>query len=392
LKKIRVGIIGTGFIGPVHAEAVRRNPEYAELVAIAGISEEEASATAEKLNIPVHTGDYRKLLERDDIDVIHVCTPNFLHYSMVKECLESGKSVLCEKPLALTSAEARELMRLANEKGIKAAVNYNLRYYPMAQEMKCRNEKNGFGRIFSIQGSYLQDWLLYDTDYSWRLESSLSGRSRVVADIGTHWMDMAQYVTGRKIAKVFAQFGRMHDVRKKSVSGDDKTFDKGTDRDTSEYIEYPVDTEDYAQILFVLDNGTMGNLTVSQVTAGYKNFMEIRQSGTEASVTWDSESPNRMVVGHRDRPNEILMKDPSLMTPRAAAMSAFPGGHQEGYGDTFKCMFREFYADLLGLNPEGVAPDYPTLRDGAAEMVLCEAVMKSATNGEWVDVESPEEA
>ncbi|MCF7915627.1 MAG: Gfo/Idh/MocA family oxidoreductase [Spirochaetaceae bacterium] len=386
MKKLRVAIVGTGFIGPVHAEAVRRNPELAELVALAGASKEDAAEAAAKLNVPDFTGDYTELLKRNDIDVVHICTPNYLHYPMVKECLNHGKNVLCEKPLALTADEARELMQLAEKKGLKAAVNYNLRYYPMVQEMRCRNLDRLTGSVFAVQGSYLQDWLQHDNDYSWRMESRLSGKSRAVADIGTHWMDMAQYVTGLRIERVFAQFGRMYDTRKKSAAGKDITFSKGSDKDTSDYISYTVDTEDYAQIMLQFENGVIGNLTVSQVMAGYKNFMEFRQMGTEASLSWDSESPNKIQIGHRDRPNEILMKDPSLLHERPASMSAFPGGHQEGYGDTIKYMIREFYSDLLELRVDGSRADYPTLADGTAEMVLCEAIIESAQKSEWTEV------
>lgn len=395
MKKLRVAIIGTGFIGPVHAESVRRNPDLAEVVTIVGVSKEDAAQTAAALNIPDSTDDYTTILRRDDIDVIHICTPNYLHYPMVKECLLHGKSVLCEKPLAMNSAEAGELMTLAGEKQLKAAVNYNLRYYPLVQEMRSRNRRSETGELFAVQGSYLQDWLQNENDYSWRLESKLSGASRAVADIGTHWMDMAQYVTGLRIEKVFAQFGRMYDTRKKSAAGKDLTFTKGSRQDTANFVSYKVDTEDYAQIMFQFENGVIGNLTVSQVTAGCKNFMEFRQMGTKASFTWDSEAPNRMRIGYRDRPNEILMKDPTLLAERPASMSAYPGGHQEGYGDTFKYMFRDFYRDLLGRGPSGGderGPGYPTLADGTAEMVLCEAIVESNRLKAWVEVAPVAEA
>ncbi len=382
MRRLKVAVIGTGFIGPVHAEAIRRNAGLADLVMVAGISEEEAKEAALRLNIPGYTSDYRDIL-KSDADVVHICTPNHLHYSMVKECLEHGKSVLCEKPLAMNSAEAAELVELADAKGLMAAVNYNLRYYPLIQEMRQRNMEKEGGEIFSLQGSYLQDWLLYDTDYSWRLESKLSGKSRAVADIGTHWMDMAQYVTGMKIKSVFAQFGRMHETRKKSSDGKDLTFSKA--EDTAGYISYDVDTEDYAQILFKMENGTLGTLTVSQVIAGYKNYMEFRQSGTVSSFTWNSEAPNQLTIGHRDRANEILVKDPSLLHGRAASMSGFPGGHQEGYGETLKNLIREFYSDILGVSSSA---EYPLLKDGASEMYLCEAIIRSAEENRWVEVEA----
>jgi predicted dehydrogenase len=386
MKKLRVAVIGTGFIGPVHAEAVRRNPDLAELVAIAGSSEEAAGEAAASLNVPFHSGDYRNVLDRDDVDLVHICTPNYLHYPMVRDCFENGKHVLCEKPLAMTSGEARDLLRLAEEKGLKAAVNYNLRYYPMIQEIKSRNGTSPDGRIFALQGSYLQDWLLHETDYSWRMESKLSGKTRAVADIGTHWMDLAQYVTGLKIEKVLAQFGRMFETRRKAAGGRDHSFDRGGAKKSSDYTSYPVDTEDHAQILLSFEGGVLGNLTLSQVSAGYKNFMEYRQMGRDVSYSWNSEAPNRVTIGHRDQANEVLMKDPGLLNPRAASMSAYPGGHQEGYGDTLKFILREFYSDVLGSSVEGGACDYPTLRDGLSEMLLCEAILQSAETGAWVEV------
>ncbi|WP_319476306.1 Gfo/Idh/MocA family oxidoreductase [Marispirochaeta aestuarii] len=386
MKKLRVAVIGTGFIGPVHAEAVRRNPDLAELTAIAGSSEEAAGEAAARLNVPFYSGDYRDVITREDVDLVHICTPNYLHYPMVRDCLENGKHVLCEKPLAMNSKEARDLVRTAEEKQLKAAVNYNLRYYPMIQEIKSRNSNSPYGRIFALQGSYLQDWLLHETDYSWRMESKLSGKTRAVADIGTHWMDLAQYVTGLKIEKVLAQFGRMFETRRKSAGGRDHTFDRGDAKNPSDYTSYPVDTEDHAQILLSFEGGVQGNLTVSQVSAGYKNFMEYRQMGRDVSYSWNSEAPNRIKIGHRDRANEILMKDPGLLHSRAASMSAYPGGHQEGYGDTLKFILRDFYSDVLGRSVEGGVSDYPTLRDGLAEMLLCEAIIKSAETGEWMEV------
>jgi len=383
MGRVRTAIIGTGFIGPVHAEALRRISHLTNLKAIAGINDTEADEAAARLNIPSSTGDYKTLLKREDIDAVHICTPNYLHYPMVKEALEAGKHVLCEKPLALTSAEAEELANLATEKKLTTAVNYNLRYYPMVQEMKKNTEDGTTGDIFAVQGSYMQDWLLHETDYSWRLESGLSGKTRAVADIGTHWMDMAQYITGQKITAVCAQFSRMYEHRKKDIKGQDLTFNKAGNKDTSSYTSYKVDTEDYAAILVQFEKGTTGSLTVSQVSAGYKNKLEYIQSGKKASLTWNSEQPNQIMIGHRDRANEILVKDPSLLHGRAASMSTFPGGHQEGYGETLKHLFRDFYNKILNNETQ---TDCPSFREGAYEMHLCEAILKSAETGRWVKV------
>jgi predicted dehydrogenase len=386
MRRLRVAVIGTGFIGPVHAEAVRRNSDLAEVAAIVGSSDESAAESANSLGVPLHSGDFRAIIARDDIDLVHICTPNYLHYKMVKECLQQGKHVLCEKPLALTSAEARELVEIAGRTGLKAAVNYNLRYYPMIREMRCRNTEEEAGAVFAVQGVYLQDWLLNPTDYSWRLESSLSGKTRAIADIGTHWMDMAQHVTGLKITRVLAQFARMHAERKKQVDGRSHTFSHQATEESGNYMSYPVDTEDYAQMLFEFENGVLGNLTVSQVSAGYKNYMEYRQTGTGAAFAWDSESPNRLFIGRRDRANEILMKDAALLKPEAGELTSYPGGHQEGYGETMKYLFREFYLDILGRSQEAATPFYPTLIDGLGEMLLCEAILTSVGTGGWVEV------
>jgi len=386
--KIATAIIGTGFIGPVHVEALRRNADLVEVKAVAGISRQEAARVAEQLSIPCSTGDYRDLLERSDIDAVHICTPNFLHYPMVKAALEHGKHVLCEKPLALTSQEAQELTNLAKQKNLAAGVNYNLRYYPMVHEMKALVSEGSLGRLFSVNGVYLQDWLLYETDYSWRLESSQSGSSRAVADIGTHWMDMAQFITGRRITEVCASFARMYDTRKQNLNTDETTFSGSSNTSSASYRDYAVDTEDYASILFKFDHGAVGSLTVSQVSAGHKNKLDIEVNGTESAIRWGSEEPNQLWQGYRNQSNRIIQKDPAMLHPEAAAKSGFPGGHQEGYGETFKYLFRDFYSGLIsrlsGGSPGPLA--VPSFLDGTNEMLLCEAIIKSASENRWVTV------
>lgn len=386
MERVGVAIIGTGFIGPVHVEAVRRNGDLAEVRAIAGSSADAAKAVAEQLTIPVSAGDYRNLLNRKDIDAVHICSPNHLHYSMVKDALLAGKHVLCEKPLTLTSEEARELVGIARDSELKTAVNYNLRYYPMIREIRERNAAGNTGRLFAVNGSYLQDWLIHDNDYNWRLESGLSGRTRAVADIGTHWMDMVQHVTDGRITRVSAVFARMHESRRKPAGGPSHSFSGPDTGSGQSWQSYNVDTEDHAHIHFSMDNGVQGSLNVSQVAAGYKNYMEYRQFGTEGSYGWNSEAPNRLFIGRRDEANGILMKDPGLLTPGAAALSEFPGGHQEGYGDTMKQLFREFYRGIVGISAEPRTPALPSFEDGESEARLCEAILNSAENGGWTEV------
>ncbi len=386
MARIKVGIVGTGFIAPVHVEALRRISHLVEVVALAGVSQEDAEKVGRELGISYCTGDYRNLLKDPDIDSLHICTPNYLHYTMVKEAIEFGKHVMCEKPLALNFFEARDLVRLATHKNLHVGVNHNLRYYPMVEEMRALFEKGSVGNLFSLNGVYFQDWLAKDTDYSWRLESSQSGRSRAVADIGTHWFDMIQHITGVKIASVFAQLGVMYPTRKKPSLGDNLTFSV-EEHDASSYVEYHVDTEDYASILFKTDNGVIGNLSVSQVASGFKNYLELRLIGDQGSFMWDSESPNRLFRGYRDKSNEITMKDPMLLEPSARAMSSFPGGHQEGYGDTFKYLFKDFYSSIQSQSEHtSLNPLYPTFEDGSKELALCDAIMESAEKAHWVEV------
>ena len=214
MTRIAVGVIGTGFIGPAHIEAIRRL-QNVDVVALADIDEATARVKAESLGVAQAYGDYRKLLARDDVRVVHICTPNHLHFEMSKKALEAGKHVVCEKPLAMEAREAAELVELAARKGLVNAVHFNVRYYPLMRQVKVMAQKGEIGDIFSVHGSYLQDWLYYSTDYNWRLEPKLSGKSRAVADIGSHWMDLIEHVSGLKIAEVFADFATFHKIRKK---------------------------------------------------------------------------------------------------------------------------------------------------------------------------------
>ena len=217
MRKIKVGVIGTGFIGPVHIEALRRLG-FVEVLALADISLERARAKADELCIPLAYGDYRELIANPEIEVVHLCTPNNLHYPMAREAILAGKNVVCDKPLAMTSAEGAELVRLAKEHGVVIESNFNVRYYPLLAQIKAMIEDGELGRITAVTGSYEQDWLQKETDYSWRLQPEISGESRAVADIGSHWLDSVEYMTGLRINKVFADFATFYPVRKKPLS------------------------------------------------------------------------------------------------------------------------------------------------------------------------------
>ncbi|HTP24872.1 MAG TPA: Gfo/Idh/MocA family oxidoreductase, partial [Anaeromyxobacteraceae bacterium] len=323
MKRIAVGIVGAGFIGPAHVEALRRLPGV-EVLALAGANAAAARAKAEQLGIGLGFGDYRELLAREEIEVVHVCTPNHLHYRMTRDALEAGKHVVCEKPLAVEAREARELVELAVARRRVNAVHFNVRYYPLMRQLKRMVEKGEMGRIFSIHGSYLQDWLFYETDYNWRLEPEMSGPSRAVADIGSHWMDLVEHVSGLRAVEVFADFATVHKRRKKPLRPVE-TY-AGKILRPEDYAEVAVETEDYATVLLRFDTGARGALTVSQVSAGRKNRISFELDGSRRAAAWNSESPNALWIGRRDGPNEELMKDPSLVDPEVRSLIDFPGG------------------------------------------------------------------
>ena len=381
MSKIKVGVIGTGFIGPAHIEGLRRLGNI-EVTALAESSTELAESKARLLGIEEHYGDYKELLKKKDIQSVHICSPNYLHYQMAKEALEAGKHTICEKPLAISVAEAEELVDLADKKGLVNAVNFNIRYYPLSRQMRTMVEKGDVGDILAVQGSYLQDWLFYATDYNWRLEPGQSGKSRAIADIGSHWMDLIEYITGLKIKELCADFATFHKIRKKPLKPVE-TY-AGKVLKPEDYEDMPIDTEDYATVLFRFENDARGVMTVNQVAAGRKNRLCFELNGSKKSVAWESESPNQIWIGRRDGNNEIMMRDPSLVYPETMPLIDYPGGHNEGFPDTFKQMFKEVYSYISGDQSAGAC--FPTFKDGLREIVLCETIMESNKNRTWIKV------
>lgn len=378
MKRLKTGVIGTGFIGPAHIEALRRTG-LADVVALADVNEEVARTKADELSIPDHYGDYRQLIARPDIDVVHVCTPNNLHYSMSKEAMESGKHVVCEKPLSMNSGEARELVNLAKQKNIVNAIHFNLRFYPVVRHVKTMIESGELGEIFAVNGSYQQDWLLYETDYNWRLEPKYSGDSRAIADIGSHWLDLVEYMTGLRVKKVCADFATFYPVRKKPLKPVE-TF-SGKMLTPEDYADIDINTEDYATVLLRLGDKAHGSVTVSQVAAGRKNRCYIEIYGSKKAIAIDTERNNELWIGRRDGNNELLLKDPSLLSAPARAITSFPGGHNEGFPDTSKQLFKKMYSYILG-GMKGEA-EFPTFEAGLRELELCEAIVDSARSESW---------
>lgn len=378
---IRAAVIGTGFICPAHVEALRR--VGVEVVGIAGSSPERAKPKAEALNIRKIYADWHDLVADPAVNVVHIATPNYLHYPMAKAAIEAGKHVVCEKPLAMNSQQSAELLQMARRAGVVHVVDYNIRFYPLCQEARVRVARGDLGEIYIIRGSYLQDWLLYETDWNWRLESELGGSLRAVADIGTHWLDLTSFITGLHVQAVLADFRTFIPVRKKPVRPID-TF-AGKALRPEDYIEQPIHTEDYATVLLAYESGARGVMTVSQVCAGRKNRLAFEIDGSKSAMAWDSERPNELWIGHRDGPNEVLMKDPSLITTQARSFASYPGGHNEGFPDTFKQLYRAVYR-YIQAGDFTAPPDFPTFADGHEEILLCEAIERSAREQRWVEV------
>ncbi|MBC7224580.1 MAG: Gfo/Idh/MocA family oxidoreductase [Anaerolineae bacterium] len=379
---IRAAVIGTGFIGPAHVEALRRLG--VEVVGIAGSSPERARPKAEALHIGKVYDTWQEVIADPKVDVVHITTPNYLHYPMAKAAIEAGKHIVCEKPLAMNSRESGELLRLAQEAGIVHAVNYNIRFYPLCQEARARVARGDLGDVYIVRGSYLQDWLFYDTDWNWRLEPELGGSLRAVADIGTHWLDLTSFITGLRVEAVLADFRTFIPVRKKPTKPID-TF-AGKELTPEDYVEQPIHTEDYATVLLAYEGGARGVMTVSQVSAGRKNRLTYEIDGSKLSLAWDSERPNELWIGHREGPNEVLMKDPSLLTAEARDFTGYPGGHNEGFPDTFKQLYKAVYR-YIQAGDRQAQPDFPTFADGHEEILLCEAIERSAKEQRWVKVE-----
>jgi predicted dehydrogenase len=380
MAKIRTAMIGTGFMGKVHTEAARRLGNV-EVTAVAGSSDATAKNFAAANYIPKSTGDWKTLLADPEIDAVHVLTPNSLHAPMSVEFLKAGKHVLCEKPLAMSAAEAQEMLDTATRAKLAHATNHNLRFYPMVQQIREMIRAGELGDILAAQGTYSQDWLLYDTDYNWRIEEKANGRLRAMGDIGSHWMDQVQHVTGLPITAVCAELTTFHKTRKKPKHSVE-TF-TGKTLSPEDYSEIPITTDDYGTVMLHLGDNARGAFTVSQVSAGNKNRLFIEIYGTKGGVQWNQERPDELWVGQRNSPNKTVIKDPSLMYPAAQKAADLPGGHSEGYDDSHKQLFKRFYAKVADPSaPE----DYPTFADGLRGMKALEAVLDSHNRRAWVDL------
>jgi predicted dehydrogenase len=378
MSKLKAAVIGAGFMGRTHVEAIRRLG-FVEVAAVAAISLDEAQRFAKANHIP-RAATVDEILADPEIAGVHNCTPNALHAPISLAALKAGKHVLCEKPLAMSAKEAKQMLELAEKKGLCHATNHNLRYYPATQQLRRMVENGDLGEILVVQGTYSQDWLLYDTDFNWRILKKDNGPLRVVGDIGSHWMDMIQHVTGLSITKLCADLNIVHKTRKMPKVAVE-TF-AGKKLKPSDYEEVKIDTEDYGGVLLHLGDKCRGAYTVSQIAAGCKNRFEISVFGTKMGASWNQERPDELWLGNRNESNRIMVKDPSLFYPKAASYADYPGGHSEGYDDTHKQLAKRFWTRVA--DPKAPV-EYPTFADGLRGMQLLEKVIESNSKRKWVD-------
>lgn len=375
---LRAAIVGTGFIGTVHRHALRRLGVV--VVGVLGSSPSRSSEKSREWGVARAYRDYEELLADETVDVVHVTSPNDQHFAQARDALIAGKHVVCEKPLAMSSAQTAELAELAASTGLIAAVNFNVRFYPHVHEMRDRVANGSVGRPFLITGSYLQDWLLYDTDWNWRVESARGGDLRVVGDVGSHWFDLATFVTGQRIVEVMADLTTFI-PRRRRPTGEVATFGSST----GPTIDVDVASEDAGSILLRFDGGARGVVSVSQVSAGRKNAISFELNGSSASLAWRGERPEELWIGHRSSPNEVLLRDPSLLSASAAAITGLPGGHAEGFENGFTALYAAVYTDIASGAPTE-SPRYATFADGHYETLIVEAVARSARTSSWVTV------
>ena len=377
---LRAAVIGAGFVGRAHIESLRR--QGIPVIGVLGSSRDRAAESARALRIDRVYSSLDELAKDKEVDVVHICTPNHLHAEQTTVLMRAGKHVMCEKPLAMNTKESAQLIDLARKENRVGGVTYNLRYYPLCQQARAMVDAGAIGKPRLVHGSFLQDWLLYPTDWNWRLETQLGGDLRAVSDIGTHWMDLTSWVTGRRITEVCADLATVIPVRQKP-RGRVETFQEGG-KAVSDAVK--IATDDYASVLVHFEGNLRGVFTVSQVSAGRKARLWFEVDGSEGSLAFDSENPNTLWIGRRKQANEEMMKDPSLMDPAARGYSVYPGGHTEGYPDTFAQLFKDFYAYIEG-GDFAAKRRFPTFETGHVEMALCDAIAMSGKERRWVKVE-----
>ncbi len=382
LAQIGAAVIGTGFIGTVHVQALRRIG--VPVRGVLGSSPERGAARAAEIGVGHAYADLDDLLADDAVDVVHVTSPNHAHPAQVKAILAAGKHVICEKPLAMTSGQSAEMVEIARRSGKIAAVCYNIRFYPLNQHAHGMVKAGELGDIRFVTGHYHQDWLAKPTDWNWRLVAEEGGTLRSVGDIGTHWIDLTSFVTGLRAEAVMAELATFLPERHKPT-GPVATFSAAA----GETETVPIDTDDAAMIVIRYAGGARGVMSTSQINTGRKNSLQWDVAGAVASAAWDSETPDHLFIGHRDAPNQILMRDFTLMNAQGVAAATLPPGHVEGFADSFCNFFRAVYADVEAGQRQADST-WASFEDGHYEMQFCDAVVISAREGRWVRLDEVE--
>lgn len=385
MKMIKVGIIGIGFVGPIHIENIRRLG-VAKIIAVASINQKEADKAANKFYIQKAYGNWKDLISDQEIDVVHITTPNKLHFPIAKAAIKAKKHVICEKPLTLNTDESKILVDLAKEKRIVNATTFNMAFYPMVKQAKEMIAYGELGKIFLVHGKYLQDWLSRDSDYNWRVESEFCGKSRVISDIGSHWMHMVQTVLGKRITSVYADSTIFIPIRKKPTIEISTHSERGLK--DGEYENIKVDTEDHATIMFKFEDDIKGLLIASQVCPGRKQFIEWEINASKKSLSWNGEEPNVLWIGNRSTYNSYFIKDANIMNKNSKKYAHYSVGLTEGYPDTWKNIFMNIYQDILRSNRNNKKiQDYPTFEDGYRIQILIDSILESIQKNKWIDIQ-----
>jgi predicted dehydrogenase len=385
--RIGMGLVGPGFVGVHHIDAVRRLG-FVDVVAIAASSEASARKKAIALGIPKAYGSYEALVADPDVHVVHNTTPNYLHVPVIEAALACRKHVISDKPLATNSKDARALWERARDAGVVHAVTFNYRGNPLVQQARTMIVAGELGSIHFVHGSYLQDWLLKPTDFSWRLEPEKGGNSSAVGDIGSHWCDLAQHVIGQRIESVLADLTTVIPIRFKPDTSPE-AFSTAAREAPNGRTQFAVESEDLGSILLRFEDGAKGCVSVGQVCAGHKNDLSFEVNGQRASLRWVQERQNELWIGHRDTANQILAKDPSLLAPAAREYAELPGGHQEAWADAFRNVLRDVYNTILGRNTSADCPRpaLATFEDGYRATCIVDAIVEShAAGGVWTHV------
>ena len=379
--RIRVAVIGTGFVGPHHVDAVRRGG-YGDVVALGGADPDQLARRSRELDIGRASLDVESIVSDPDIDVVHVCTPNATHVPLAAAALEHGKHVVVEKPVALDSAAALELAELAARHGRHAMVSFTHRGYPMIRRARELVRQGELGDLRLVHGRYLQDWLAFASDYNWRVDTAAGGASRAVADIGSHWFDTVEHLSGLRVEAVFADLATFIPFRERPA-GEAAAF--GTSAGPTERVA--IHSEDAATLLVRFAGGARGACVVSQVSPGHKNDVSLEFAGSLRSLAWRQENPEQLWLGARDEARLLArVPDPGS----EPGIPSLPAGHPEGWGEALRDLFRPFYAAVAaGEPPDPTTALYPTLSDGARAMRFVEAVIASAKSGSWVPLAAP---